>query len=93
MRLDDRLCRPQKPMHSPVSRSSSAGKVMPARLAVRSVSKNSSACSPVAAKGKELHHLRIGVDLEEEIAVALLPGAQDQALGLERRHRDELASR
>ena len=40
----------------------------------------------VAAKRKEFHDALVGVDAVEEVAVAILPVAQDQALGADRRH-------
>ncbi|MCY1223290.1 hypothetical protein D9M72_354110 [compost metagenome] len=37
---------------------------------------------PVAAEGEEFHDLGVAVDREEEIAVAFLPGANAQPVGL-----------
>ncbi|MNW05258.1 hypothetical protein D3C71_2014790 [compost metagenome] len=41
---------------------------------------------PAAAMGKEFHHLGVAIDLEEEIAVVLLPGADAQPFGLRNDH-------
>lgn len=49
--------------------------------------------SAVAAKWKEFHDAFVGIDAVEELTVAILPVAQDQALGADRRHPTNSSSR
>ncbi len=70
---------PMKPMHSPDA-AISAAVVQPNRRASSSISvvHESVGGSTVAAEIEELHHAVVGIDAVEEVAVALLPVAQDQ---------------